>query len=282
LYKSESSSVGRASAFQADGRRFEPGLSLYFFKLMKYLFKILILLFICNFSFAQSDYRTWIRGKVLYRNNNVISANVVNNTSQKATITNGEGEFEMLVKLNDRLVFSSVQYQIRSLLVNKEILQKSRIVIDVNEKVTQLDEVVVGPENIEKFLDLKEEEFKKVDYTFDKSTKIENQILKAGRLTNGLNFIALYKVIAKSSSKDENFSDSNAINYKPSNLLREVYDDSFFIANLGIPKDKISEFLFYCDDKFPSKFLFKKSNEFQLIDFLVKQSGRFKKILKRG
>jgi hypothetical protein len=249
---------------------------------MKYLFKILILLFICNFSFAQSDYRTWIRGKVLYRNNNVISANVVNNTSQKATITNGEGEFEMLVKLNDRLVFSSVQYQIRSLVVNKEILQKSRIVIDVNEKVTQLDEVVVGPENIEKFLDLKEEEFKKVDYTFDKSTKIENQILKAGRLTNGLNFIALYKVIAKSSSKDENFSDSNAINYKPSNLLREVYDDSFFIANLGIPKDKISEFLFYCDDKFPSKFLFKKSNEFQLIDFLVKQSGRFKKILKRG
>ena len=49
-----------------------------------------------------------------------------------------------------------------------------------------------------------------------------------------------------------------------------------------IPKDKISEFLFYCDEKFPSKFLFKKSNEFQLIDFLVKQSGRFKKILKRG
>jgi len=172
---------------------------------MKHLFKILVLFFICNFSFAQSDYRTWIRGKVLYRNSNVISANVVNNTSQKATITNGDGEFEMLVKLNDRLVFSSVQYQIRSLVVTKEILQKSRIVIDVNEKVTQLDEVVVGPENIEKFLDLKEEEFKKVDYTFDKSTKIENQILKAGRLTNGLNFIALYKAIAKSSQKKKIF-----------------------------------------------------------------------------
>ena len=56
----------------------------------------------------------------------------------------------------------------------------------------------------------------------------------------------------------------------------------FFLANLGIPKEKISEFLLYCDEKFPSKFLFKKSNEFQLIDFLVKQSDRFKKILKRG
>jgi hypothetical protein len=282
LYNCESSSVGRASAFQADGRRFEPGLSLYFFNLMKHLFKILIFFFICNFSFAQSDYRTWIRGKVLYRNSNVVSANVINNTSQEATITNKEGEFEIKVKLNDRLVFSSVQYQIRSLVISKEILQKSRIVIDVNEKVTQLDEVVVGPENTEKFLDLKEEEFKKVDYTFDKSTKIENQILKSGRLTNGLNFINLYNAISKSSSKDQNSSDSSAINYKPSNLLREVYDDSFFLANLGIPKEKISEFLLYCDEKFPSKFLFKKSNEFQLIDFLVKQSDRFKKILKRG
>jgi hypothetical protein len=29
--KSESSSVGRASAFQAECRRFEPGLSLFFY-----------------------------------------------------------------------------------------------------------------------------------------------------------------------------------------------------------------------------------------------------------
>ena len=62
---------------------------------------------------------------MLYRNSNVISANVINNTSQEATITNEDGEFEIKVKLNDRLVFSSIQYQIRSLVINKEILQKS-------------------------------------------------------------------------------------------------------------------------------------------------------------
>ena len=209
----------------------------------------------------------------------MISANVINNTSQEATITNEDGEFEIKVKLNDRLLFSSVQYQIRSLIISKEILQKSRIVIDVNEKVTELDEVVVGPENTEKFLDLKEEEFKKIDYNFDKSTRIENQILQSGRFNNGINFINLYKAIAKTNTQEE---ESMSLSYKPSNLLREVYDDSFFISNLGIPKEKISEFLLFCDEKFPSKFLFKKSNEFQLIDFLVKQSDKFKKILKRG
>ena len=143
----------------------------------------------------------------------------------------------------------------------------------------ELDEVVIGPENTEKFLDLKEEEFKKIDYSFDKSSKIENQILKAGRFNNGLNFINLYKAIAKSNSKEV---EPETFSYKPSNLLREVYDDNFFVKNLGIPNENISEFLLFCDENFPSKFLLKKSNEFQLIDFLVKQSDKFKKILKRS
>ena len=68
------------------------------FQLMKYLLKFLLFFFVCNLSFSQSDYRTWIIGKVLYRDSNVISANVINNTSQEATITNQDGEFEIKVK----------------------------------------------------------------------------------------------------------------------------------------------------------------------------------------
>ncbi len=243
---------------------------------------VIFLLLVSNLVFSQ-DERTWIRGKVLYKNINVVSANVVNNTSGQATITNEDGEFEMKVRINDRLVFSSVQYEIRSTTIDKDILQKSRLVIDVNEKVTILDEVVVGPENTEKFLDLKKEEFKRVDYIADKSTRIKNEILKAGTFNNGLNFINLYKAIAKSSNKVElDKKNINSLKYKPSDLIREVYDDSFFVTTLGIKKDNISEFLLYCNDRFPSKVLFKKSNEFQLIDFLINQSEKFKKILERN
>ena len=276
---SGSSSVGRASAFQAECRRFEPGLPLYNFAMRLVIF----LFFLSNFVFSQNDDRTWIRGKVLYKNSNVISANVVNNTSGDATITDQDGEFEMKVKLNDRIVFSSVQYQIRSVVINKDILQKSRLVIDVNEKVTVLDEVVVGPENTEKFLDLKEEEFKKFDYLSDKSTRLKDEILKAGTFNNGLNFINLYKAIAKNSNKN-NVDNKNmsSLNFKPSDLIREVYDDGFFINTLGIDKKNVAEFLLFCDDKFPNKVLFKKSNEFQLLDFLIKQSDKFKKVLKRS
>ena len=42
---------------------------------------------------------------------------------------------------------------------------------------------------------------------------------------------------------------------------------------------EIIEFLIFCDDNFPSRILLKKDNEFELIDFLVKQSEKYQKIL---
>ena len=96
-----------------------------------------------------------------------------------------------------------------------------------------LDEVVVSPENTEKFIDLKQEEFEKIDYSFDKSTRIENQLLQSGRFNNGLNFINLYKVISQKNRDKQKLEESENSAYKPSNLLREVYDDNFFINNLS-------------------------------------------------
>ena len=240
------------------------------------IFLNIFFLIAINFTYSQDDYRTWIKGKVLYKNVNVSSANVINNTSQQATTTNDDGEFEIEVKLDDKLIFSSVQYQIRKLNIAKEILQRNRIVIDVNEKVNELEEVVVTPENQEKFLDLKEEEFKRFDYTFDKSSRVNNVINEQGKLVDGINFVNLYRLIRNSIKKDSNENESN-YKYNPSDLLRELYDDVFFTKNLLIPNDKINEFLLYCDDNFPDRILLKKDNEFELIEFLVKQSKKFVK-----
>ena len=113
-----------------------------------------------------------------------------------------------------------------------------------------MEEVVVTPENQEKFLDLKEEEFKRFDYTFDKSSRVNNVINEQGKLVDGINFVNLYRLIRNSIKKDSNENESN-YKYNPSDLLRELYDDVFFTKNLLIPNDKINEFLLYCDDNFP-------------------------------
>ena len=82
---------------------------------------------------AQTDYRTWLRGKILYQNQNVIAANVVNTTTKEATISDNNGDFAIQVMMGDELVFTSLQYQIRVVKITKEILQRGRLVIDVNE-----------------------------------------------------------------------------------------------------------------------------------------------------
>ena len=138
---------------------------------------------LCFLLVSAQERRIPLKGKLLYRNNNVIAANVVNNTALTNTITNGEGEFEILARVGDEIIFSSVQFRIKSIEVTAEIIKKNRLVVEVNERTTALDEIVVGPENTEKFLDLKKEEFSRVDYSQDKSTRIRNNITTQGVLT---------------------------------------------------------------------------------------------------
>ena len=157
--------------------------------------QLFVFLLFAPMLMAQTDYRTWLRGKILYQNQNVIAANVVNTTTKEATISDNNGDFAIQVMMGDELVFTSLQYQIRVVKVTKEILQRGRLIIDVNEKITELEEVVVTPEQRQKFLDLRAEEFKKFDYERDRSPRLENELMNKDQLTNGVNFVSVFKAL---------------------------------------------------------------------------------------
>lgn len=235
------------------------------------------LLFIgCSFSaFAQDDERVLLRGKVLYRNSNVPNQNVINATSERATITDENGEFAILVKLDDQLVFTSVNYQIEVIEITREILQNNRLVIEVTEKVTALDEVVVSPENQEQLLELKNEEFKEYQYETDQTADIENIALDptVRGMQDGLNFVnifrALYGVIAGEKEPERR-------TLRMSDVLRQIYEEEFFLVDLKLKKEEIQPFLYYCDEKMPTPALMRKDNEFELLEFLVNQSEAFR------
>lgn len=228
-----------------------------------------------NLVSAQQDYRTWLRGKVLYQDSNVVAANVLNTTSKNATITDENGNFAIEVKLNDELIFSSVQYEIRAIVITKEILQRNRLVVDVREKITQLDEVVISPNRPEAFLNVKEEEFKQFDYTADKSTRVENELMRQNQLYNGVDFVNIFKLLYKTLRPEQ--SEEKEFSFAPSEVIRQIYPEVFFTSQLNIEPDEIDLFLQYCDDRIDTKDLLKRENEFQLMDFLIKQSEKFHK-----
>ena len=214
-----------------------------------------------------------IKGKLIYRNVNVVAANVVNIDAQINTITDGEGEFEIPVKVGDEIIFSSVQYMIRTVKINPDIIQKNRLVITVNEKINALEEVIITPDDTEKFLDLKEEEFKGYDYLRDKSTRLENTIVRQGQLNNGINVINILKLINKViNSKTEEEKRS----LKPSEVLKYVFEIDFFKRDLELTDDQIIGFLEYIDDNLPSQKLLSQSKQFQLIDYLILESKKYR------
>lgn len=235
--------------------------------------KILFFILIIQFSYSQN--RELIQGKVIYRNIDVPAANVINNTAQSSTITNDQGEFEIYAKEGDEIIFSSVQYIIRTVRVNKEILENKRIIVQINQRVRELDEVVITPDDTQKFLDLKEEQFKGFDYIADKSTKIQNVLTDNRQVVNGLNFVNIFKLL---SSIVDAKSDEEKLNIIPSEVLPYVLEENFFSRVLELESFEIIDFLSKLDSDTEMKNLILEKNQFLIIDYLLIKADTYKNL----
>lgn len=223
--------------------------------------------------FLSAQQRVLLNGKLLYRNNNVIAANVINNSTQFNTITDSDGDFLIEVAKGDEIIFSSVEFKFKTIFITEEILNKNRLVVNITERVNILDEIVISPENTDKFMDLKEEEFKGFNYVQDKSTKLDNSILRQGQLYNGINFINVAKLISKLVL---NTSEEEKKNLIPSKVLPYVFENEFFINDLGLEQEQVIDFMLFLDEKLPTNKLLQKSKQFLLIDFLYEAVEDFK------
>ena len=235
--------------------------------------KIILLLTISQLSFSQE--RELIQGKVIYRNINVPAANVINNTSQISTITNDQGEFEIFAKEGDEIIFSSVQYIIRTVRINDEILKNKRLIVQINQRVRELDEVVITPDDTDKFLDLKEEQFKGFDYLADKSTKIENILTDNRQFVDGLNFVNIFKLL---SSLVDSKSEEEKLSILPSEALPLILEENFFTDVLKLEFFEVNDFLLQLDLDQEIKQLIIKKNQFLLIDYLLNKSDTYKEL----
>jgi hypothetical protein len=241
-------------------------------KITKILFAFVLVMSV-SFVTGQDDERRLLMGKVIYKNINVANEYVINSTSEKATVTNEEGEFAIEVKVGDELAFTAVNYQYKLIQVTQEILDNNRLVVTVNEKVTELDEVVITPDDPDRFMKVKNEEFKGFEYEIDRTSGVENVAMSDTDrgMQDGANFVNIFRALFQ--SKDVLPKDGPKL--RVSQVLRQVYDNEFFVSDLSIPADKIDAFLFYCDVRMPATTLLKKENEFQLIDSLVNHSKTF-------
>lgn len=69
---------------------------------------------------------------------------VLNISAEEYTITNQNGVFKIPVKINDTILVSSVQYIPKTIVITKDIISSKFITVELEDRVNELDEVVVG------------------------------------------------------------------------------------------------------------------------------------------
>jgi hypothetical protein len=70
--------------------------------------------------------------------------NIINKTTYNYAITNSNGEFAIMVKLNDTLQFSSMLHKTKYVVVNKNMLLLKTAKVPLEEQINELSEVTVG------------------------------------------------------------------------------------------------------------------------------------------
>ena len=106
--------------------------------------KLLLLFFIISInSFVFSQSAKLVRGKILCEDIPVQGIQILNLVSEKSSISDENGNFSILAKANEMLVFISLNYDYKRKFLAQSDIDLSNFTIILTRKINELDEVIV-------------------------------------------------------------------------------------------------------------------------------------------
>jgi hypothetical protein len=236
--------------------------------------KLLTTISFLTYQLSISQTEKLLYGKVVSQNNILSNVEVINKTAKTSSRTNEFGEFSILVKEQDSLLFFSKNYLFTRLKLTLKDLEKSDLIVEMTPKAEELENVIVSRSvfnktEIKKIVNNKEEINKiiirkKFDEVTSKVTVYD------GKIKNGLDFS--YPIFDKPKKKIEPRDD------RFKKLVIASCPPDFFIKNLKLKPEEKDVFLNFCNSDPKSKILLEKSNDLELIDFLYAKNEEFKKL----
>lgn len=246
---------------------------------MKTKTAIILFTLFSQFCFSQVEQRKTLKGQV--RNDLVPVENVIvfNVNSQTGTVVNQYGFFTIPAKANDTLVFSSLAFKSKRVILSEKEFINPQFVVKLDVFTNELAEVLVLAKkelnpisgNTQKYVDVK--------YFDDEKSSPKNRTMPPdGTIENGMDFVRIYKdvlkILRKNNPKKVDFYQETSF----SELALKRINYSFFANTLKLNDDEIKLFLVFCENDPKSRSLMKPSEEFQLIDFLVTKNKEYKSV----
>lgn len=176
-----------------------------------------------------------IYGVVKVENASAEGIHITNLVSEKATITNGKGEFWLDVKEDDLLVFSAVHLNYWRKSISANDIKNGKIEVVMTAKVSELQEVVVTEYTKINAQDLGIINYKPVSYT---PAERRLRTATSGILDPLLNWI---------SGRTKRLKKDIGIEQKEFMLvwLDDNFDNVVFTDTFKIPKEYVEGFKFY-------------------------------------
>ena len=243
------------------------------------MYKLLVYFFL--FLISQGAVAQTITGTV-YDDKEVVEGVLVKNlTTKMATLTNGEGRFKIDASIQDSISFQGFTHK-EKILVLKEGITYTDVVIELARKINELDEVIVR---------------KEAEFVFEKKEFVgtfENQLQKHIELypeqyefnsnpNANLNFVnigkRLWKLIKKDKPKPIPFVPIKLEQYI--GLFKEdtIINDTFLTETVKIPLEFKPLFIDYCISKSVDSELLKEKNKFLLIEEFINLGAAFLEML---
>ncbi|WP_458626768.1 hypothetical protein [Winogradskyella sp. PC D3.3] len=218
-----------------------------------------------------------LKGKVYNSTTTIENIKVFNDTQNRLTATNKNGDFSINAKVNDTILFESLFYHPKAVIL-KDIHFNGVAVFELKEILTELDEVEIkaAPEEL-----VFVEETYNIELKNLIQTDIKNHPEKYAPLGNnqGVDFIYLArKLVDLLKSKKPKTLEETTITYESLKLLIEkssFFNSQLLIENLKIPEEHKYLFLEFCAAKQLSSALLKDENKMALLEELVTNSQLF-------
>lgn len=249
---------------------------------MKSILGIFILFLMSQISIAQETSRRIVHGQAVNDSIKVENVIVFNISAKLGAVTKLNGNFEIKARENDTLVFSSLFFKSKKVVISKEDISSSVVLVNLTAFTNQLTEVVV--ENKSKS---KEKIKPKIGstrdivdtkYFDDNQSSPKNTVMPSNVTENGMDFVRMYKdvmrFLRKKNPKKNDLT--STVSFTESVIKKIKYP--FFNNTLKLQDDEIKLFLVYCENDTKVKTILDTKSDFILMDYLIEKNIEFKKI----
>jgi hypothetical protein len=239
--------------------------------------KLLVAIFFiyCQISFCQS-----ITGKVISNKYAVAKVDVINSTQKIQAVSDTNGDFLIVAKANDILVFVSKDHDIRKISVPPPNNKNEVLIVELVLKAEELSEVVIT--NTPKITLSASPEVEQI-MRDEIQAKRADQSLKPPmifdlKIDKGLNLIRIGGFLADLLKKEKEEVKKTAPLTRFTIVAKGSFERKFFLETLRLKPEEIDLFLQFCENDPQSDALLKDSNELAILEFLLKKNTAFKKL----